>query len=152
MSRCDLYIDLDGVILRKTGGQGFNGRPEYEVAPHAMEFLAWCIDQFNCYWLTSRSHDGSYGGIERAFRHALPATNLPEDIRHLVRSIQPAPWGKAKIEGIDTARDFYWIDNSPDAASMLALRDLDMFDRSKLVFTNHRPDDLLRLRKVLEAL
>ena len=89
----DLYIDLDGVILRKAGRTEFNGRVEYDVAPHAQGFLAWCVDRFNCYWLTSRSHDGSYVGIERAFRHALPAINLPEDIRQLIRSIQPAPWG-----------------------------------------------------------
>ena len=60
MKNIDLYLNLDGIILRRTGRTDFKGRNEFVVAPGAMEFLSWASEHFNCYWLTSRSHDGGY--------------------------------------------------------------------------------------------
>ena len=80
MSGIDLYLDLDGVILRRTGR---GGRLAFEVAPGAMEFLSWATENFTCYWLTSRSHDGSIDGIERAFRFAIPTANMVSDVSAL---------------------------------------------------------------------
>ena len=65
MSGIDLYLDLDGVILRRTGSSEFNGRVVFDVAPGAFEFLKWATENFHCFWLTSRSHDGTYDEIER---------------------------------------------------------------------------------------
>ena len=56
MRYIDLYLDLDGVILRRTGSSEFNGRVVFDVAPGAFEFLKWATENFHCYWLTSRSH------------------------------------------------------------------------------------------------
>ena len=117
----NLYLDLDGVILRRTGRTGFGGRTEFEVAPKAMDFLSWATENFSCYWLTSRSHDGGYEEIERAFRFAIPTTNIPDNVRRLIRAIRPAPWGREKVEGIDLSRDFYWVDDDPDDASVATL-------------------------------
>ena len=146
----DLYIDLDGVILRRSGRIEFGGKTGFDVAPGAMEFLAWAVDHFNCYWLTSRSHDGGYNEIERAFRFAIPTNTIPGEIKGLIRAIRPAPWGTAKVEGIDLSRQFFWLDDNPDDASANALEEAGLQDRLFLVSTDQRPDDLERVRKLLE--
>ena len=144
----DLYLDLDGVILRRTGRTEFGGRTEFEVAPDGMDFLSWAIENFNCHWLTSRSHDGTYGEIERAFRFAIPAANIPDDVRQLVRAIRPALWGGEKVEGIDLSRDFYWVDDNPDVASVGALEKAGLQGRLIFASTDQHPNDLERVRKL----
>jgi hypothetical protein len=148
ISGIDLYLDLDGVILRRTGRHEFRGRTEYEVAPGAKEFLAWAIDSFNCYWLTSRSHDGEYGGIERAIRFAVPTSNLAAETRTLIRAIRPAVWGAMKVSGIDFSRDFYWVDDDPDDGSLTALAAAGLSSRLVLASVDFRGDDLERVRKI----
>jgi hypothetical protein len=149
MINIDLYLDLDGVVLRRTGNIEFNGRVEFDVAPGAMEFLSWAIDNFHCYWLTSRSHDGTYDEIERAFRFAIPTTNMATGTRNLIRAIRPAQWGAEKISGIDLSRDFYWIDDNPDIGSVAALEAAGKSSRLTIASTDQRPDDLGRVRRLL---
>ena len=150
MKVIDLYLDLDGVILRRTGRTDLGGRTNFEVAPDAMEFLSWATDRFNCYWLTTRSHDGTYDEIERAFRLAIPATNLPDKIKKLIRAIRPAPWGKSKVEGIVMSNNFYWLDDDPDQVSVAALEEAGLQNRLFNVSTDQRLDDLERVKKLLE--
>ena len=76
MSKIDLHLDLDGLILRRTGRPGFGGRREFEIAPGAMAFLSWASENFNCFWLTSRPRNGGYKDIDMAFRLAIPTNNL----------------------------------------------------------------------------
>ena len=151
MKNIDLYLDLDGIILRRTGRTDFKGRNEFAIAPGAMDFLSWAIDHFNCYWLTSRSHDGRYVGIERAFRFAVSANSLPEEIMMVIHAIAPAPWGKLKIEGIDQSRNFYWVDDNPNEDSVSALVEAGLLSRLVMASTDERPDDLTRVREALEV-
>ena len=146
MSGIDLYLDLDGVILRRIGRIEFRGRLEYCVAPGAMGFLSWAVETFSCYWLTSRSRDGSIEEIERAFRFARGAAGA----RGLVRAIRPALWGVEKVSGIDLSRDFYWVDDNPDSGSVAALEAAGWLSRLVVASTDRRPDDLERVRKLLE--
>jgi hypothetical protein len=139
MKTVDLYLDLDGVILRRTGRSDIRGQTVFEIAPGALEFLTWATEMFKCYWLTSRSHDGTYDEIERAFRFALPATILPNSIMYLIRSIVPAPWSRDKIGGIDMTRDFYWVDDDPDPASVIALEKAGLLNRLIIASTDQRP-------------
>ena len=147
MKNRDLYLDLDGVILRRTGRLGFRDRVEFEVAPNAIEFLGWCVENFQCFWLTTRSRDGSYDGIERAFQHAIPMTHLPDD---LTQAIRPVPWSKAKVVGIDLTRDFRWIDDDPDQGSLDRLERAGLTDCWIEVTTDRCPDDLERVVRLLE--
>ena len=140
------------MILRRTGDRDFNGRTEFEVAPHAFSFLAWCIENFRCYWLTSRSRDGSHEEIERAFRFAIPTTNLPTDVLDHIHSITPAHWLTEKISGIDMSRDFFWLDDNPSEASLAKLQKENMPDRFIRVSTDHASDDLERAKKILNEL
>jgi hypothetical protein len=150
MSQIDLYLDLDGVILRRSGRIEFGGKTGFDVAPGAMEFLAWAIDHFNCFWLTSRSHDGGYSEIERAFRFAIPTNTIADEIKGLIRAIRPAPWGKAKVEGIDLSRPFFWLDDNPDQTSLNALGEAELLERLVIVSVDRRSDDLARVRLWLE--
>ncbi len=149
MINIDLYLDLDGVILRRTGNTEFNGRIEFDVAPGAMEFLSWAVENFNCYWLTSRSHDCRIEEIERAFRFAIPTNNMAAETRDLIRAIRPAQWGVEKVSGIDLSRDFYWIDDNPDSGSVAALEAAGKSSRLIIASTDRCPDDLMRVRKLL---
>ena len=150
MSGIDLYLDLDGVIIRRTGNTEFNGRVEFDVAPGTMDFLSWAVENFNCYWLTSRSHDGTYDEIDRAFRFAIPTNNMAAETKNLIRALCPAQWGVEKISGIDLSRDFYWIDDNPDSGSVGALEAAGKSSRLVIASTDQRPDDLERVRKFLE--
>jgi hypothetical protein len=150
MSNIDLYIDLDGVILRRSGRIEFGGKTGFDVAPGAMEFLAWTVDCFNCFWLTSRSHDGGYKEIERALRFAIPTNTIPAEIKDVIWAIKPARWGRAKIEGIDLSREFFWLDDNPDQTSVDALAEAGLASRLVSVSTDERPEDLARVRLRLE--
>jgi hypothetical protein len=149
MRPINLYLDLDGVILRRTGRTEFNGRTEFDVAPGAMEFLSWAVDNFDCRWLTVRSHDGTYDEIERAFRLAIPTTNMAAETKDLIRSVTPALWGAEKVSGIDLSSDFYWVDDDPDQASVDALEAAGRSSRLIVASTDERPDDLTRVRDAL---
>ena len=149
MSGIDLYLDLDGVILSRTGSSEFNGRVVFDVAPGAFEFLKWATENFHCYWLTSRSHDGTYDEIERAFRFAIPTNKMAAETKALIRAIRPAPWGAEKVSGIDLSRDFYWIDDNPDSGSVAALKAAGLSSRLIIASTDDRPDDLVRVRQEL---
>ena len=152
MKKIDLFLDLDGVILRRTGSFDTKGRTEFEIAPYAYEFLGWCIQNFRCYWLTSRAHDGGHEEIERAFRFAIPAASLPSNVRDLIRAITPAPWQAAKIVGIDMSREFFWLDDNPDEASLAKLQEENMSYRFIHVSTDQSANDLERVKLVLEEL
>jgi hypothetical protein len=151
MGDIDLYLDLDGVILRRTGRTEFGGRTEFDVAPGGMEFMSWAIGNFNCYWLTTRSQDGSYEEIERAFRFAIPTTNIAEVTKKLIKAIRPARWAAAKIDGIDISREFFWLDDNPDQPSVDALEKAGLLERLIIVSTDRRPEDLVRVRKMLAS-
>jgi hypothetical protein len=151
MGNIDLYLDLDGVILRRTGNTEFGGRTEFDVAPGAMEFMSWAIGNFNCYWLTTRSQDGSYEEIERAFRFAIPTTNIAEETKKLIKAIRPARWAAGKIDGIDISREFFWLDDNPDQPSVDALKEARLLDRLITVSTDRQPEDLVRVRKMLAS-
>jgi hypothetical protein len=144
-----LYLDIDGVLLRRTGRREFNGRTEFEVATGAYEFMDWCIERFDCFWLTSRSHDGSYSGIEQAFRFAIPTTSLPIKIKDRIHAIKPAAWPRSKIEGIDVSEEFLWVDDDPDVASLRELERLGMGGRWIQASTDDDPNHLGIIRKQL---
>jgi hypothetical protein len=151
MRNIDLYLDLDGVILRRTGRTEFGGRIEFDVAPGALDFLSWSIINFNCYWLTTRSQDGGYEEIERAFRFAIPTTNIAEETKKLIKTIRPARWAAGKIDGIDISREFFWLDDNPDQPSVDALEKAGLLERLITVSTDRQPEDLERVRRMLAS-
>jgi hypothetical protein len=72
------------------------------------------------------------------------------ETRDLIRAIRPAPWGAEKVSGIDLTRDFYWVDDNPDNGSVAALEAAGKLSRLVVASTDRRPDDLERVRDLLE--
>jgi len=152
MTKTKLYLDVDGVFLRRTGRETARGTSEFELAQFAEVFLRWCIHNFDCRWLTSRSRRGDIGEVERAFRHASAASGLTGDavgIRSLISSVPVANWGAWKASGIDPEEDFIWIDDNPEEASLEWLERNDLRQRYVHASTDLRPDDLTRVRGIL---
>ena len=55
-----LYLDIDGVLLTRDGS----------LANHSTEFLRWAVENFECYWLTTRDRNG-LENIISAFKNQL---------------------------------------------------------------------------------
>jgi hypothetical protein len=98
-------------------------------------------------WIEDKS---SLAKVANTSALAFPATNIPEDVSQLIRAIRPAPWGKEKVEEIDMSRDFYWVDDDPDDASVAALAAAGQSSRLIIASTDQWLDDLGRIRKLLE--
>jgi hypothetical protein len=142
-----LYLDVDGVMLRRTP-QGF------QVANHALTFLDFAIDHFDIYWLTARSHEGNTPEIERAFRHALPNPTASKQDRDalakIVSSLPTAEWGETKSDAFTLGVSFIWVDDNPDTRALKWLTQRGLIDRLVVVVTDQSPDDLVRVQEIIE--
>jgi hypothetical protein len=145
--RVNLYLDLDGVILRQADSVA-----GIELAPHAFEFLKWATEFHRPYWLTTRDPHGQHSGVLRAFRLAMGLAALPADIETLLRSIRPTEWSGNKVFGIDLSSNFVWIDDEPLAVEVAALQDHNLLNRLIVIDTNKDDDGLLRARAAIEEL
>jgi hypothetical protein len=116
-----LYLDIDGVLLRRTGILGLGGTRLFELAAGARQFLGWAASRFEVFWLSARTADGERANAERAFRHASPSGLRTPAFMDLIGRIRAVPWHDAKINGIDRDRGFLWIDDDPDPISMRLL-------------------------------
>jgi hypothetical protein len=149
-----LFLDVDGVLLRRTGQQTSRGLTEFQIANHATSFLRFCADHFDCWWLTARSREGNIAEVERAFRHAIrnPAASEQErdDLKTLVISIPVARWEEMKADAFSAEDDFYWLDDNPDRASKSWLDLHGLSDRLVVACTDRQPDDLARCRTFLQ--
>jgi hypothetical protein len=141
-----LFIDIDGVMLRRRHLGMFDG---FELAPHCLEFLEFATARFTCRWLSSRCRQGFLDGSRRAFRAA--GTPL-DDPRWAVvlNQIEPALWSARKIEAIDPASDFWWVDDDPTEEDRDWLLSHNRQDRLIEISSDRDPDALLVARAVFE--
>jgi hypothetical protein len=103
-----LYLDIDGVLLRRRHLGMFDG---FELAPHCLEFLEWATARFQCRWLSARCRKGFLDGSHRAFRQAGAPVSEPRwQVLYLV---SPAVWSVSKTEAIDPISGFWWLDDNP---------------------------------------
>jgi hypothetical protein len=156
LKKTKLFIDVDGVLLRRTGQRTSRGLTEFQIANHATSFLHFCTEHFDCWWLTARSREGSIAEVERAFRLAVrnPAASDQDrdDLKVLVRDVPVAAWGETKADAFSVEEDFYWIDDDPDCASKSWLEQHYLSDRLIVAETDRRPDDLVRVRGFLQEI
>ena len=148
LSRPALYLDIDGILLQRTHQQGLGAMSRYEIASGATEFLDWAVAHFDVFWLSTRTSDGNVDNAERAFRHASPSAMQSGPLASLIRSIPAAQWSTAKINGIESARPFLWIDDDPDPISLAHLDGRGWMDRLINVSADRTPDLLSSLPSV----
>lgn len=132
-----LFLDVDGVLLAGD-----------RLAPHAIEFLTFATESFECAWLTThvREHD-----TEQVHRHLLQATpqRLKSPLSDLVQKVRPAPWDRWKTDALPRGGNFVWLDDSPTASEIAWLRQRGWLAKWLHVDVCDEPDDLLRAERLL---
>ena len=136
-SRRNLYIDIDGVLIR-----------DAKPTPHCFAFLRWAAEFHRPHWLTTRDSRG-HAGILRALHHATGSSELPSEIEALLRAIRPTEWSGSKISGIDLASDFVWIYDDPLRVEIEALRGRGLLNRLIVVDTDY---SLVRVIDAIKSL
>ncbi len=92
-----LYIDIDGVLLRSSHSI---------AAPGAVELIDLAVNHFDCYWLTSYGKDGDPRFALRLLARYFDAATMEK-----LKRIKPTTWRRLKTEGIDLDSDFVWLDD-----------------------------------------
>jgi hypothetical protein len=143
-----LYIDIDGVLLRRRHAGMFDA---FELAPGCLEFLEWATARFRCRWLSARSRRGWPDGTRRAFRSA--GATLTDPRWAVLDLIEPALWTLSKTEAIDLTSDFWWIDDDPSEGDRNWLRAHNCEHRLVEVSADDNPDALRVARsRILRSL
>jgi hypothetical protein len=147
--RTMLYLDIDGVLLRRRATYA-HLRDAFEVAPHALLFLDWATSEFDVKWLSARCQNGDVDEVCRAFRHALGRQELPVEWR-IIETVPADHWTARKIDSVDLAADFFWLDDNPGVEAIAILVAHGRTDRLIEVSVERDPNDLRRAKKVLAA-
>ena len=141
-----LYLDIDGVLLRRRHSGIFDG---FELAPGCLDFLEWATTRFRCRWLSMRCRTGFLDGSRRAFGQS--GARLSDARWDVLNLIEPAAWSVNKTEAIDPTSDFWWLDDDPSEHDRGWLRAHDREDRLIEISSDRDPDALLHARSVLLA-
>ena len=137
-----LYIDIDGVLL----GHISKNNPQIVIAQHIDLFLQFCLDNFDCYWLTTHCKDGDE---KNALKYL--SNYADEETLRSLSKIKPTHWNTLKTEAIDLTSDFIWIDDAPLDFEKELLKEHDHLDRWLSINTRRSPDDLARAVRLLEG-
>lgn len=134
----NLFIDIDGVLLGKA-----THSHEAQLANHAEYFLEFCLNHFDCYWLTTHCR----GSIGTVIDYLRPHAN--EGVLKLIRRVQTTNFCTFKTEAL--FGDFIWIDDQPTAYELQVLDEKGWLDRWYEVNTRKDMDELFKLIPLLES-
>jgi len=134
-----LFTDIDGVLL---GRSAEAGKPA--LAEHSTEYLEFCLDHFDCYWLTTHCR----GSVDTVIDYLAPYA----DARFiaLAEKIKPTQFKTFKTEAL--FGDFIWVDDQPTAYELQVLEERDQLDRWYQVNTRKNPDELSILIRSLNKI
>ncbi len=135
-----LYIDVDGVLLGKIS----NNLPDIVFAKYAKEFLELCLENFECYWLTTHCKDNNNSNV---IKYLSPYVD--DEILKLLLKIKPTKWDSLKTEAIDLESNFFWIDDAPLYCEKEVLKKYGIFDRWIEINTRKDPDNLMHAIEIL---
>jgi len=145
MTRKRLYLDVDGVLIGKHDPQDMFPT----LARGALTFLGFCLEHFECVWLSTHSQPGTTEYVLRHLdSHAEPADK--DLLGSLASRIAPSYYKTLKVEALEG--DFLWVDDQPIASEIEFLRTRGWLDRWIQVNTNRQPDGLLQVRERLQAI
>ena len=93
----NIYLDIDGVLLKKDG----------TLANHFEEFLEFFVMKHDVFWLTTHCHGGECDAIE----HISAKNKLSPRALELLKKIKMTDWAALKTDAIDFSHDFVWFDD-----------------------------------------
>lgn len=123
----NLYLDIDGVILKKDG----------TAAENLVPFLEYATKNFECYWLTTHCD----GDATKPFLYLVG--RIPQEAVPFLEKIQPTKWKLWKTEGIDFSKDFLWLDDTQFEGEKNALIEKGALDKFILIDLKTNPNHLL---------
>ena len=135
----NLFTDIDGVLLGKSAETG-----ECVLAEHAMEYLEFCLENFDCYWLTTHCR----GSIDTVIDYLAPYADT--EFMALAEKIKPTDFKTFKTEAL--FGDFIWVDDQPTAYELQVLDDNNQLNRWYQVNTRKNPGELLGLIRSLKQI
>lgn len=129
-----LYLDIDGVLLtcKRTA-----------PADGAIEFIAYVVNTFDCYWLTTHCK----GGVNKAVHYL--AAYFDNPTLQLLAQVKPAYWDALKTEAIDFTLDFVWLEDYPFEAERAVLV-LNNCPENLIVVDLNNKDELKRVTAILK--
>jgi len=92
----NIYLDIDGVLLTKSGNQ----------AKFVKEFLEYIVKNHQVYWLTTHCKGDAVFTIRFMERF------FDEKTIELMKNILPTSWETLKTEAIDFSKPFLWFDDN----------------------------------------
>jgi hypothetical protein len=125
-----LYIDIDGVLLGTVDG-------EPQLSEGAECFIAFVLEKFECYWLTTHCK----GSVEPVLSYLRRYSS--DDFYSSIQKIKPTSFDVLKTEAIDLSEEFIWIDDSPLNSEIEMLDQHGKLNSWHEVNTYKYPDDLL---------
>jgi hypothetical protein len=140
-----LFLDIDGVLL----GRRQPGSEDVCLANHALPFLEFCNQHFECCWLTTHCRGDTAPVFPHLLRYTPPADHAR--LLALTATVLATDYGTFKTEALPADEPFAWLDDSPTGAELEFLRERGWMSRWLWVDTREEPDDLLRARKWLEV-
>lgn len=108
-----LYIDIEEVILERIENHSNNFLSlKHKFRDGSLEFLYWCIENFNCYWLTNFS--------KMYWEYLIKESNAEPllQIEHIDLSDK-----RSKPSAIDKYKDFYWLTTHKGNSTINDMRD-----------------------------
>ncbi len=128
-----LYLDVDGVLLTAK---------ETRAADHALAFIDYIIENFDCYWLTTHCKGDTKPVLNRLSEY------FDQTVIEKLRALKPTSWNTLKTEAIDFFSDFYWLDDNPMRAEQGIINAKSLNDRLIIVDLD-RKDELKNIMKRL---
>ena len=132
----NLFIDIDGVLLGKS-----LQNHQAQLANNSEEFIKFCLEYFDCYWLTTHCRGSTDTVIDYLHPYAT------HEFLVLIERIQPTNFRTFKTEAL--FGDFIWIDDQPTAYELQLLDENNWFDRWFEVNTRHDMNALSKLIPML---
>jgi len=127
-----LFIDIDGVLLRKN----------QQAAPNLLSLLTFSQQNFECFWLTTHCKGDAQTAVRYLCHH------VGSDMLPFIMHIQPTYWDTLKTEAIDFQQPFYWLGDYALLAEKQALMKNKCLDR--LIDVNLRTEgELQRIMSLL---
>ncbi len=130
-----IYLDIDGVLLTK----------DKKVPEHGDQLLAYLVQNYDCYWLTTHCHGGGNNAMEYLSQY------YPDSILEKLPRIKRTDWTTLKTEAIDFDSDFVWLEDCPFESEKIALSERDKI-KSLIVVDLKREGELKLIQEKIELI